>query len=97
MIRVKMHHIVSVTAVVMTEASYGAQTPLGVSVRALIRWSVRVTCVGVRGGGHRAVPQGVRVLVVLWEPDPPHAGVQHHRGAALAQRAVAGCPGHHSF
>ena len=58
---------------------------------------VCVTCVCVCGGRHWAVPQGVGVLVVLRESHPPHAGVQHHRGAALAQRAVAGRPGHHGL
>ena len=58
---------------------------------------VCVTGVCVGGGRHRAVSQGVGVLVVLWESDPSHTGVQHHRGAALAQCAVTGRPGHNGL
>lgn len=47
---------------------------------------------GVGGGRHGAVSERVGVLVVLREPDPPDAGVQNHRGPALAQRPIAGRP-----
>lgn len=76
------------------------ERPVGVSTtsvtyRTVLSLGVCVTCVCVRCRRHGTVPQRVRVLVVLRETHPSHPGVQHHRGTSLAQRPVAGRPGHH--